>query len=347
MTGFLAEESALTQYHSHSKRGALIAVEKASEVKKHYVGSEIEQRVRQVLTDAENYGVSHIRAFADVDNKAGLRGIKSLLRIREEFKDRIAIELVAFPQEGIIKEPGAEELLYKSMELGADVVGGIPWIERTRLDSKKHIKIGFEIAKQFDVEVAMLTDDSADAGLRTTEYLAAETIRNGWTGRVAACHARSTALYSAADHRKLVALLKKAGMSVITNPHTGPLHVRVKDLANAGVTVALGQDDVYDAYYPYGRCNMLEVAFLAGHLMWMMTREDREMLYDMITMNPAKIMKLHDYGITPGGTANLVILNAEDTREAFASHSEPAVVIRNGAVQCETKTNRTVHEMGT
>lgn len=339
MTGYLAEEATLTQYHGSSKNGAMTAVELASKVKEHYVESEIEQRVRRVLIDAEYFGVSDIRAFADVDTKAELKGIKALLKVKDEFKDRIGIQIVAFPQDGIIREPGAEELLYKSMELGAEVVGGIPWIEHTKKDSKKHIRIGFEIAKKFDADVAMLTDDAADPGLRTTEYLAAETIRNGWTGRVTACHARATALYNNAHHKKLIALLKKAGVSVVTNPHTGPLHVRVKQLLNAGVTVALGQDDVYDAYYPYGRCNMLEVAFLAGHLMWMMTRDDREVMYDMITLNPAKIMRLADYGLTPGKTANLVILNAEDSREALASHSEPLFVISNGIVHRETDLN--------
>ena len=340
LTGYLADEAALTQYHGSSKTNAMTAVELASKVKEHYVESEIEQRIRRVLTDAEYYGVSHIRAFADVDNRVGLKGIRALLKMKDEFKDRIGIQIVAFPQDGIIREPGAEELLYKSMELGADVVGGIPWIEPRKKDSKKHIKIGFEIAKQFDADIAMLTDDAADPALRTTEYLATETIRNGWIGRVTACHARSTALYSSAHHRKLVALLKKAGVDVVTNPHTGPLHVRVKLLLNAGVTVALGQDDVYDAYYPYGRCNMLEVAFLAGHILWMMTREDREVLYNMITVNPAKIMKLADYGLVPGKAANLIILKAEDSREALASHTAPAVVIRNGIVQCETRLNR-------
>jgi len=340
MTGSLAEETALTHYHGSSKSNAMTAVELASKVKEHYVESDIEQRVRRVLIDAEYYGVSHIRAFADVDNKTGLKGVKALLKMKDEFRDRISIQIVAFPQDGIIREPGAEELLYKSMESGADIVGGIPWIEYTKKNSKKHIKIGFEIAKQFGADIAMLTDDAADPELRTTEYLATETIKNEWSGRVTACHARSTALYNSAHHRKLVALLKKAGVSVVTNPHTGPLHVRVKQLLNAGVTVALGQDDVYDAYYPYGRCNMLEVAFLAGHLMWMMTREDREVLYDMITLNPAKIMKLADYGMAPGKAANLVILDAEDSRQALASHSEPLVVIRNGILHSETHSNR-------
>jgi cytosine deaminase len=343
MTGSLAEESALLQYQGSSMGGAMTAVEIASKVKEHYVESEILDRVRKVLIDAEYYGVSHIRAFADVDTKAMLTGIKALLKIREEFKDRIGIQVVAFPEDGIIREPRAEELLYKSMELGADVAGGHPWVEYTDEDSKKHIDIAFEIAKKHNADIAMLTDDAGDPELRTTEYLATSAIRNGWTGRVAACHARAASLYNEVYHRKLCALLRKAGVAVVTDPHTGPLHVRVKDLLNAGVTVALGQDDVYDAYYTYGRCNMLEVAFLGSHLLWMMTPQDRELLYDMITVNPAKIMRIHGYGLQVGNPADLVVLNATDLREAFVYHSEPLYVIRNGIVSCETRLNRISH----
>jgi cytosine deaminase len=316
------------------------AIEMASKVKEHYRESEILDRVRKVLVDAEYYGVSHIRAFADVDTKAKLIGVNALLKIKEEFKDRIGIQVVAFPQDGIIREPGAEELLYKSMELGADVVGGIPWIEYTDDDSRKHIDIAFEIAKKYNADIAMLTDDAGDPELRTTEYLASSAIRNGWVGRVTACHARATALYNEVYHRKLCALLKKGEVGIVSDPHTGPLHVRVKDLLNAGVTVALGQDDVYDAYYTYGRCNMLEVAFLGSHLLWMMTPQDRELLYDMITVNPAKIMRIPEYGLEAGRPANLVVLNAADLREAFVYHSEPVYVIRNGAVSCETRLRR-------
>lgn len=343
MTGSLAEEAALGQYHGSSMEGAMSAIEMASKVKEHYRESEILERVRKVLVDAEYYGVSHIRAFADVDTKAKLAGVQALLKIKEEFKDRIGIQVVAFPQDGIIREPGAEELLYKSMELGADVVGGIPWIEYTVEDSKRHIDIAFEIAKKFNADIAMLTDDAGDPELRTTEYLASSAIRNGWVGRVAACHARAASLYNEVYHRKLCALLKKGEVGVVSDPHTGPLHVRVKDLLNAGVTVALGQDDVYDAYYTYGRCNMLEVAFLASHLLWMMMPQDRELLYDMITVNPAKIMRIHEYGLQAGKPADLVILNGRDLREAFVYHSEPLYVIRNGSISCETRLNRESH----
>jgi cytosine deaminase len=242
------------------------------------------------------------------------------------------MEIVAFPQDGIIRDPGAEELLYKAMDLGADVVGGIPWIEYTDEDSKRHVDVAFEIAKKYDADVAMLTDDAGDPELRTTEYLATSAIRNGWTGRVTACHARATALYNDVYHRKVVALLKKAGVAVVTDPHTGPLHVRVRELLNGGVTVALGQDDVDDAYYPYGRCNMLEVAFLASHLLWMMSRQDRETLYDMITLNAAKAMGIDGYGLALGKEADLVVLNAQNLRDALAYHSAPLYVIKRGVI---------------
>jgi cytosine deaminase len=343
MTGAFAEEAVLAEYEGSSMGGAMTAIELASKVKEHYVESEILERVRNVLTDAEYYGVSHLRAFADVDTKAKLTGVKALLKAKDEFKNRIDIQIVAFPQDGIIREPGAEELLYKSMALGADLVGGIPWIELTEEDSKRHIDIAFEIAKKYDADVAMLTDDAGDPELRTTEYLATSAIKNGWVGRVTACHARATALYNDVYHRKFAALLKKADVGIVTDPHTGPLHVRVKELLNAGVTVALSQDDVYDAYYPYGRCNMLEIAFLAAHLLWMTSNQDREILYDMITKNAAKVMGIDGYGLAKDNPANLVILDAKDLRTALTYHTEPLYVIRNGRVSCETRVKRTHH----
>lgn len=335
-TGSLAEEAVLSEYQGSSMGGTMTAVEIASKVKEHYKESEIVDRVRRVLREAESHGVTHIRAFADVDSKAKLIGINALRTIKEEFKQRIQIQIVAFPQDGVVREPGTEELLYKAMDSGADLVGGIPWIEYTEEDSKKHVDIAFEVAKKYNADIAMLTDDAGDPELRTTEYLAKSAIREGWIGRVAACHARATALYNEVYHRKFAALLQKAGVGVVTDPHTGPLHVKVKELLKAGVTVAIAQDDVDDAYYPYGRCNMLEVAFLASHLLWMMSRRDRETLYDMITINPAKIMRLREYGLAPGKQANFVILTASDLRDLFTYHSEPQFVVKGGKISCET-----------
>jgi cytosine deaminase len=226
------------------------------------------------------------------------------------------------------------------MELGADVVGGIPWIEHAEEDAKRHVDFGFELAKKYDKDVAMLVDDAGDPSLRTTEYLAIKAHREGWTGRVAACHARATALYNEVHHRKLVALLKRAEMGVVTDPHTGPLHVRVRDLVDGGVNVALGQDDVNDAYYPYGRCKMLEVAFLASHLLWMQTERDRETIYDMITDNPAKMLRLENYGLAAGREANLVVLDAYTMRDAFTRQVEASYVILRGNVVAQTSVER-------
>jgi cytosine deaminase len=331
MTGSLAEEAALSEYQGGGSMGSsMTAIELASKVKAHYVEAEIVQRVGWLLNEAERNGVSHIRAFCDVDPKAELKGIRALLRIKKEFEDRIPIQVVAFPQDGILREPGTEELLYKSMDMGADVVGGIPWIEYTNEDARKHIDIAYEIAKKYNADIAMLTDDAGDPELRTTEYLATSAIKNKWVGRVAACHVRASALYNEVYHRKFAAILKAAGVGVVTDPHTGPLHVKVKELIALGVNVALSQDDVDDAYYPYGRCNLLEVAFLASHLLWMMSQQDRATIYDMITVNAARILGINGYGLRVGSPANMIELNAKELKQAYAYHSEPRHIFRNG-----------------
>ena len=186
-----------------------------------------------------------------------------------------------------MREPGAAELVGEAVALGADVVGGIPWIEYTDAAAREHVRRMFEIAVVNDRPVSMLVDDAGDPGLRTLEMMAVNAIEAGWQGRVLAHHARAMALYPEPYFQKLAALLRQAGMPVVTDPHTGPLHARVRDLLAAGVGVCLGQDDVSDAYYPFGRNNMLEVAFLAAHLLWMTTEDDMERLYDMITVDAA------------------------------------------------------------
>ena len=164
-------------------------------------------------------------------------------------------------------------------------IGGSVSSARRMIDAQSNLVTEAFVIPHLHLDKVMtgyLADESA---LNEYQGAPSSTIRNGWGGRASALHARAMSLYNEVYHRKVTALLKKADVGIVTNPHTGPLHVRVKDLLNAGVTVALGQDDVYDAYYPYGRCNMLEIAFLGSHLLWMMAREDREILYDMITVN--------------------------------------------------------------
>ncbi|MBM4353789.1 MAG: amidohydrolase family protein, partial [Deltaproteobacteria bacterium] len=186
------------------------------------------------------------------------------------------------------------------------------------------------IAREFDADVSMLVDDAGDPGLRTLEMLACALVREGMVGRGLAHHARAMALYPTPYFQKISALLKKADMGVVSDPHTGPLHARVKELLAEGNLVCLGMDDISDAYYPYGRNNMLEVAFLNSHLLWMTGREDMEVLYDMVTTRAARCMHLADFGLEVGKTAHLVVLREKNLTDALRNHREPLHVISHG-----------------
>jgi cytosine/creatinine deaminase len=326
----MMDEEALTGYHAEGMGKAMTTIELAARVKEKYAEEWIIKNVRRALAQAALHGNTHIRAFADVDSKARLEGMKALIRAREEFKGIVAVQVCAFAQDGLAREPGAGELLHQAMEMGADVVGGIPWIEYTERDIQAHIKEIFDLAQEFNKDVSMLVDDAGDAGLRSLEAMAVEAIRRGWQGRALAHHARAMELYPQPYFQKVAALLKKAQMAVVSDPHTGPLHARVKDLLEEGVTVCLGQDDISDGYYPFGRNNMLEVAFLAAHLLWMTTNRELETLYNMITVNAAHAMNVRDHTLKVGAPANVVLLSAPNVLEALREHAAPLYVISGG-----------------
>ncbi len=339
----MMDEAALKDYHGADMGRAMTAIELAARVKESYDEHWIIKNVRRAVAEAARYGCTHLRAFADVDSKARLEGVKALIRAREEFRGIVDIQVVAFAQDGIVREPGASELMRQAMEMGADVAGGIPWIEYTEADIREHVNVIFDLAVHYDKDVSMLVDDAGDPGLRSLECMALETIRRGWVGRSLAHHARAMALYPTPYFQKVAALLKKAGMGVVTDPHTGPLHARVRDLLGENVLVCLGQDDISDAYYPYGRNNMLEVAFLASHLLWMTTAADMEVLYDMITTRAAQAMNLEDYGLQVGKAAHLVVLQESSVLEALRSHQAPRHVISHGKLVDQSQVNEMVN----
>jgi cytosine deaminase len=329
-TAAMMDELAMQAYHGAAMANAAAAIDLAARVKERYDEAWITPNARRAVALAALNGNLHIRALADVDSKARLEGVKALLRVREEFRGIVDVQVVAFAQDGIVREPGAAQLLREAMALGADVVGGIPWIETTAADKAEHVRVCFDLAREFDKDVSMLLDDAGDANLRTLELMAREAIARGWEGRALAHHCRAMALYDEGYFRDLVALLGRARVPVVSDPHTGPLHARVRDLLAAGLTVCLGQDDISDAYYPFGRNSMLEVAFLASHLLWMTGRGDLDRLYDMITRHAAEAMNVRDYGLAVGRAAHLVVLETPDTLEALRWHAPPAHVISHG-----------------
>lgn len=327
-----AGQKAIGEYNNGGMSNALSSIASAAEFKSQYDEKWIINNVRKALDLAVKFGNTHIRAFADVDTKAKLEGVKALLKAKEEYKDKVTLEVVAFPQDGVAREKGAYELVEEALKIGADVVGGIPWIEFTREDEQDHVDKMCELAKKYNKDISMLCDDVGDAEERTFEMLIKKVIDMGWFGRATGQHCRAMMLYPENQFRKLCTLLKKAKMGVISDPQTGPLHARVQDLIKEGIPVGLGQDDINDAYYTFGQNNMLEVAFLGAHLLRMVSDKDIELLYDMVTTMAAKVLNMKGHEMVIGGNADLVVLNCKDVKHAIWYHEEPVHVIKNGVI---------------
>jgi len=325
-------ELALQDYHSKDMGRAMTAVERAREVKRGLDYETMVEAAKKAVSLSALHGNLFIRAFADVDTIAGLEGLKAVLAVRDEFRGIVNIQVTAFPQDGILRDPGTSKLLREAMALGADVVGGIPWIEFSDADAQEHISYCFDLAQEFDKDISMLLDDAGDPGLRTLEMMALEALKRNWQNRALAHHCRAMGQYPMPYFYRLVQILKRAGVPVVTDPHTGPLHAKVKELLDEKVLVSLGQDDISDAYYPFGRNNLLEVAFLASHLLWMTTRAEINKLYDMITIDAARSINAAGFELAVGNPANLVILGQQNELEALRYHMPPAYVISEGNV---------------
>ncbi|NED93966.1 amidohydrolase family protein [Phytoactinopolyspora alkaliphila] len=336
-------DAALDAYTSGSMGAAMTSIELASAVKEQYDESWIEPNARRAVFEAIRHGVRHILAFADVDTKAQLTGIKPLLRLRDEFRGVVDLQVVAFPQDGLLRDPGAEELVAEAVELGADVVGGIPWIEYSDDDAYEHVRRMCALAAEHGRKVAMLVDDAGDPALRTTEMLASEMLRQGLAGRGIANHARAVGTYAEPSVRRLAGLARWAGLGFVSDPHTGPVRLPAFQMADLGVSVALGQDDIEDAYYPFGRNNMLEVAFLAAHALEAVTTSGMDRVFDMVTTTAADVLSVDGHRLVVGGPADLVVLDGGSVREALNRHNPPRFVIAGGRVVAVSSNSTAFH----
>lgn len=333
----LLGDAALTAYTGAHMSGAVQAIDAASVVKANYDRSWITANAVQALRSGVQYGALHIQAFVDVDSAAGLEGLYGVLAARAQFADVLDVTVVAFPQDGLLRDPGAATLCEEAMRLGADVVGGIPWIEHSAADMAAHVDWACALAASSGTRVAMLVDDTGDASLRTTELLARSMIGHGLVGRGVACHARAVGLYPDDAQRRLAELAREAGLGFVSDPHTGPLSLPVALFASLGVSVALGQDDIEDAYYPYGRNNMLEVAFLASHMLELKTSADQKLLLDLVTGSAARVLGITGHQLSVGNPANLCIHDSERLVDLLRDHAAPRWVISRGHVVAETE----------
>lgn len=329
------------------------AIEIIWERKRRYTTADIVRRAGEVIRTAAQNGTTRMRTHVDVDTISGLKPLKGLLEARRKFKHLMDIQIVAFPQEGILRDPGTEELLYKTMELGADLVGGMPHHERPYSKAKPHIDICFEVAKRFDADIDMHVDETDDPRSRSLEYLAEKTVAEGYQGRVTAGHTCALAAYPDDYARKVIRKVKKANINMITNPVTNlvvqgrgdkqPVRrgiTRVKELLAAGVNVTFGQDCVNDAFYPFGRADMLEVANITAHAAHMSTPDEIRTVFRMMTYNAARTLGvLNDYGVF-GKRADLVVIDAVSVKDAIRMQPDRRWVIKGGKIIAEGKSIR-------
>jgi cytosine deaminase len=287
-------------------------------------------------------GLLAIRSHVDVCDSR-LLAVEALLHVRERVRPYLDLQLVAFPQDGVLRAPGALANLKRALDLGVDVVGGIPHFERTMAQGAESVRLLCELAAERGLRVDMHCDESDDPLSRHVETLASETVRLGLQGRVAGSHL--TSMHSMDNYyvSKLIPLLREAGVAAIANPlinitlqgrhDTYPRRrgmTRVPELMAAGVPVAFGHDCVMDPWYGLGSGDMLEVAHMGLHVAQMTGQEAMRACFEAVTAAPARILGLDGYGLAPGCRADLVLLQARDPVEAIRLRATRLRVLRAG-----------------
>lgn len=314
---------------------------------------DVKSRASRVLRWQLACGVQHVRSHVDVCDPE-LRALRALVELREEIGDQIELQLVAFPQQGILSFEGGAELMRRAVAMGADVVGAIPHFELTREMGVESVRFAFALAAEHGLRVDIHCDETDDDHSRFVEVMVAETIQRGMAGRVTASHTTAMHSYNNAYAGRLIANIARAGLHVVTNPLDNSVlqgrfdsypirrgHTRVKELMAAGVNVCIGHDSVMDPWYPLGLGDPLQAAFVLAHYGHMSGASELPRLLDMITINPARALGLVDYGLEEGQPANLVVFEAPSEVEALRLGTRRRLVLRRGRVVARTEPART------
>ena len=315
----------------YNKSGTLLeGIQIWGERKPDLTHEDVKRRALEEIRWEVAQGTLHIRSHVDVCD-ANLTALRALIEVREEVRDLCDVQLVAFPQDGIMSFPNGRELMRQAMELGCDLVGGIPHHEWTRDMGVEDVHYAFALAKEFNRDIDCHCDETDDPLSRFTEVMAADTLQQGWQGRVTASHCTAMHSYDNAYAFKLIGLLARAQVSVVANPFdnvvlqgrfdTYPKRrgiTRVKELLAAGVNVALGHDSIMDPWFPLGKGDMLAAAQLALYLCHMSGYEEINDVLDLITSNAARALRIQDrYGIEEGKPASFLVVDAPSAFESL------------------------------
>jgi cytosine deaminase len=332
-----------------NQSGTLLeGIELWGEFKSDLTVENVKARAGELCRWAIARGTLAIRSHVDVSDD-NLLAVEALLELRQEFRPYMDIQLVAFPQDGYFRYSPNAANLERALDMGVDVVGGIPHFERTMAEGAASVEALCEIAAERGLQVDMHCDESDDPHSRHIETLTFHTQRLGLHGRVTGSHL--TSMHSMDNYyvSKLLPLMAEARINVVANPlinitlqgrhDTYPKRrgmTRVKELMEAGVNVAFGQDALLDPWYSLGSHDMLEVAHMGLHLAQMTGVEQMQQIFAAVTTNGARVLGLEDYGLEPGCHADMVILQAANPQEALRLKPTRLFVIRRGTVIAET-----------
>lgn len=288
------------------------------------------QSARQVLLSVSK-GSTHIRSHVDVDTEGGLAGIEGVLATRERYRDVCDLQIVAFPQSGLLVRPGTLELMEAAMRAGADVVGGLDPCSIDR-DPRAHVDAVFALAQKFGKGVDIHVHEPGELGGFSTELIIERTKALGMQGKVVISHAFCLGMPDAAYVAQLVEQLADARVAIMT--HGAPYRPvpNVKQLYAAGVTVCCGSDGIRDTWGPYGNADMLERAMIVGLRNNLRRDDEVELALDVVTYGGAKAMGLEGYGLQVGAWADLVLVDAEAPAEAVATRPPRRLVLKRGRV---------------
>jgi cytosine deaminase len=315
---------------------------------------DITQRANTALRWLLAHGVTHLRAHVDVCDPS-LRAVRALLAVREAWRDTIDIQLVAFPQQGIYSFPDGEKLMVEALELGVDVVGGIPHYEWTRQYGERDVKTALALAVRYGRAADLHCDETDDDQSRFLEVLAAETIRLGLQGRVTASHTTAMHSYSNAYADRLIRLVRAAGLHVVTNPLDNSVlqgrfdaypirrgFTRVKELLRAGVNVAIGHDSIMDPWYPLGVGDPVQSCFVMVHYGQMSGHDELASMLDFVTARSARCLGIDDYGLAEGRRADLVVFDAPTPVDVVRTLAPRRAVVSRGRLVARTAARQTI-----
>ena len=292
------------------------------------------ERARKQLELCVAHGSLHMRSHVMVDGSVGLKSLETILKIREEYRDIIDIQLVAFPQSGILKSPGTAALLDEAIALGADLVGGLDPASFDR-DLQGHLDVVFGVADKNGVGVDIHLHDFGSLGAFTVEEICARTVALGMQGRVVVSHAYGLGNLDTDAARAIGAKIAKAGVSIMTNAPGDHAFPPVALLRAEGVNVFGGSDNIRDSWWPYGDGDMLGRAMMIGYRSGFYTDEELTAAFDVVTAAGAKAFGLEGYGIAVGANADFVTLDAEHVPEAVVAVPKGRRVFKAGRLVAE------------